>query len=131
MRRHSKAAKNFFRKLRLSPEPHIVEVDLRRSFISKITLSLFLPITSHVFYDTLLSFGGAHQSVNPSLITFPPSADSVNLAGLLKRRTGHATFPNIILGGRSIGGTSDLELLDKDGELTKMFANLGIVEHGR
>lgn len=84
---HSEKVKQFFRKIRISPEPHIIEVDLR--------------------------------------------PDASSLKGLLTRRTLHATFPNIIIGGRSIGGSSDLEVLDASGELEKLLNSLKVVAHGR
>lgn len=50
-----------------------------------------------------------------------PAADGVHLKGLLLRRTLHGTFPNIIIGGRSIGGADDLERMQQDGTLAKLL----------
>lgn len=48
------------------------------------------------------------------------------LKGLLARRTLHSTFPNIILGGRSIGGADDLEALHESGELASVLQGMGV-----
>ncbi|KAL8287194.1 hypothetical protein RQP46_003646 [Phenoliferia psychrophenolica] len=83
---YSQRAKDLLRKYHLSPEPHIVEVDLR--------------------------------------------PDGVNLKGLLTRKTGHSTFPNIIIGSRSIGGWDDLELLERDNTaFLALLKEAGITVH--
>lgn len=51
----------------------------------------------------------------------PHAADAIHLKGLLARRTLHSTFPNIIIGSRSIGGADDLERLEREGTLTKLL----------
>lgn len=56
-------------------------------------------------------------------------ADGVSLKGILARRTTHVTFPNIVIGSRSIGGADDLEKLEKEGELLPMLADAGITVH--
>ncbi|POY72801.1 hypothetical protein BMF94_4210 [Rhodotorula taiwanensis] len=48
--------------------------------------------------------------------------DMVSLKALLNRRTAHATFPNIIIGSRSIGGADDLERLHHSGELKELLS---------
>lgn len=48
------------------------------------------------------------------------------LKGLLLRRTNHATWPNIIVGSRSIGGADDLERLLDSGELGDMLDEVGV-----
>lgn len=50
---------------------------------------------------------------------------------LLKRRTLHETFPNIIIGSRSIGGGSDLEELEASGELEKILLEAGVTMRAR
>ncbi|KAM0746294.1 glutaredoxin-domain-containing protein [Meredithblackwellia eburnea MCA 4105] len=85
---HSKRAKELLRKYHLSPEPHIVEVDLR--------------------------------------------PDGANLKALLTRKTHHSTFPNIVLGGRSIGGADDLEALERESSsFRELLKDSGITVHGR
>ncbi|GAA6053993.1 hypothetical protein JCM3770_002408 [Rhodotorula araucariae] len=52
--------------------------------------------------------------------------DMAQLKGLLKRRTNHSTWPNIIIGSRSIGGSDDLERLLASGELGEMLEEVGV-----
>ncbi|TNY22324.1 thioredoxin-like protein, partial [Rhodotorula diobovata] len=52
--------------------------------------------------------------------------DMPQLHGLLRRRTNHATWPNIIVGSRSIGGSDDLERLLESGELGDMLDEVGV-----
>ncbi|GAA5865028.1 hypothetical protein JCM3774_003943 [Rhodotorula dairenensis] len=52
--------------------------------------------------------------------------DMVSLKALLARRTAHLTFPNIIIGSRSIGGADDLERLHRSGELQEMLDEVGV-----
>lgn len=52
--------------------------------------------------------------------------DVVSLKALLARRTAHSTFPNIIIGSRSIGGADDLERLHHSGELKEMLDEVGV-----
>ncbi|KPV72788.1 uncharacterized protein RHOBADRAFT_17525 [Rhodotorula graminis WP1] len=52
--------------------------------------------------------------------------DMPQLHGLLRRRTNHATWPNIIVGSRSIGGADDLERLLANGELGDMLDEVGV-----
>lgn len=53
------------------------------------------------------------------------TADAKNLRALLFRKTDHATFPNIIIGGRSIGGADDLIALDQKGTLAHAMKQAG------
>ncbi|GAA5849285.1 hypothetical protein JCM9279_006436 [Rhodotorula babjevae] len=52
--------------------------------------------------------------------------DMPQLKGLLRRRTNHATWPNIVVGSRSIGGADDLERLLDSGELGEMLDEVGV-----
>ncbi|BGP44096.1 hypothetical protein JCM10450v2_008313 [Rhodotorula kratochvilovae] len=52
--------------------------------------------------------------------------DMPQLKGLLKRRTNHSTWPSIIIGSRSIGGSDDLERLLASGELGEMLEEVGV-----
>ena len=63
------------------------------------------------------------ESRNSSL-THP--ADAANLKALLARLTSHSTFPNVIIGGRSIGGSDDLAQLLLDDKLLPMLAAVGV-----
>ncbi|KAK4048898.1 hypothetical protein OIV83_004454 [Microbotryomycetes sp. JL201] len=66
----------------------------------------------------------------PQIVEVDMRPDQKALVGLLKRRTNHATFPNIIIGSRSIGGADDMEKLAKTGELADLFDEVG-VRHGK
>ncbi|KAM0787218.1 hypothetical protein ACM66B_006456 [Microbotryomycetes sp. NB124-2] len=66
----------------------------------------------------------------PQIVEVDMRPDQKALIGLLKRRTNHATFPNIIIGSRSIGGADDMEKLAKTGELADLFDEVG-VRHGK
>ncbi|KAI5474598.1 glutaredoxin domain containing protein [Pseudohyphozyma bogoriensis] len=57
--------------------------------------------------------------------------DAANLKKLLARKTGHSTFPNIILGSKSIGGADDLEKLEREGEFEIVLKESGVEIHGR
>jgi hypothetical protein len=47
------------------------------------------------------------------------------LQDLLAKRTGRKTVPNILINGRSIGGSDDLAKLDADDELVKKIREMG------
>ncbi|KAK4053347.1 hypothetical protein OIO90_003959 [Microbotryomycetes sp. JL221] len=66
----------------------------------------------------------------PQIVEVDMRPDQKALVGLLARRTNHATFPNIIIGSRSIGGADDLEALAKSGELATLFDEVR-VRHGK
>jgi len=85
----------------LKPLPHIVEVDLRGKCI---------PIYSDA----------AHGVVD----------DDAAIKGLLVRLTGHSTFPNIILKGKSLGGYDSLQLLHDTGDLEHELEKAGITLTG-
>ena len=56
------------------------------------------------------------------------SYHEINLAkdpdgrGTLERTTGHFTFPQIVISGRSIGGFEELVALDRSGRLSQLLA---------
>ncbi|GAA5872838.1 hypothetical protein JCM1840_005865 [Sporobolomyces johnsonii] len=52
--------------------------------------------------------------------------DAISLKALLTRRTRHSTFPNVIIGSRSIGGADDLDRLAASGELGRMLDEVGV-----
>lgn len=54
------------------------------------------------------------------------AADGTSLKELLTRKTGHPTFPNIVIGSRSIGGADDLTALVEQGHFEKMLKELGV-----
>jgi glutaredoxin 3 len=77
----------------LEPRPRVVEVDLR----------------------------GEPQSKSLGVDTKIKTEDSDLIKLVLSRLTGRATFPNIIVKGKSIGGSDDIARLHGDGELAGML----------
>jgi glutaredoxin-related protein len=49
---------------------------------------------------------------------------------VLTRLTGHSTFPNVILRGKSIGGSDDIAVMHKDGRLRQLFEQAGLKVRG-
>jgi glutaredoxin 3 len=45
---------------------------------------------------------------------------------VLTRLTGRSTFPNVILRGKSIGGSDDIAAMHKDGRLRQLFEQEGL-----
>nr|CCA14711.1 glutaredoxin putative [Albugo laibachii Nc14] len=54
--------------------------------------------------------------------------DGVNIQNALQEKTGQATVPNIFIDGKFVGGCSDLNLLNKKGELIGMLKACGAVK---
>ena len=48
------------------------------------------------------------------------------IKAVLTRLTGRNTFPNVILHGKSIGGSDDIAALHKDGQLRQLFEQAGL-----
>lgn len=48
------------------------------------------------------------------------------IKAVLTRLTGRSTFPNVILHGKSIGGSDDITAMHKDGQLRQLFENVGL-----
>ncbi|GAA5988534.1 hypothetical protein JCM10908_003609 [Rhodotorula pacifica] len=72
----------------------------------------------------LLADLGLYPAVHIVEVDLRP--DMLSLKALLSRRTAHSTFPNIIIGSRSIGGADDLERLYESGELREMLDEVGV-----
>jgi glutaredoxin 3 len=53
---------------------------------------------------------------------FEISSDSGKRSEMLARANGRITVPQIFIGGRHIGGSDDLQALDRDGRLEAMLA---------
>ena len=51
-------------------------------------------------------------------------ADGNDIQDALEKLTNQRTVPNIFIGGKHIGGCSDLERLNASGELAKLIAKL-------
>lgn len=63
-------------------------------------------------------------------LTFFFSEDGDLLKVVLTRLTKHATFPNIILRGHSLGGADELQALHDAGKLEELFEENGLAVHG-
>jgi glutaredoxin-related protein len=59
--------------------------------------------------------------------------DSLELKMALSRLTKHSTFPNILVNGKSIGGSDTLEHLHKEGSLKAIFeaAGVSVIEYAQ
>lgn len=88
----------------------------------------FPSLSSPAFLLPLLLTPQTPANPHPSPLT--RTADAATLKSLLTRRTAHSTFPNILVGGRSIGGREDLERAIEDGELRGMLGEVGVVLGG-
>ena len=53
---------------------------------------------------------------------FDITMDAAKRAEMLSRAPGRTTVPQIFIGGRHVGGSDDLEMLDADGKLDPMLA---------
>ncbi|KAH7888887.1 thioredoxin-like protein [Phlebopus sp. FC_14] len=62
----------------------------------------------------------------PKIIEVDLRADTAHLKSLLTRLTQRSTFPNIILHGRSLGGSDELVRLHEDGLLGALFEKGGL-----
>ncbi|TRM70205.1 thioredoxin-like protein [Schizophyllum amplum] len=62
----------------------------------------------------------------PSIVEVDLRDDGVQIKQLLGRLTGRATFPNVIVRGRSIGGSDDVQKLHRDGELRALLEEAGV-----
>lgn len=49
------------------------------------------------------------------------------IKALLTRLTGRSTFPNVILHGKSIGGSDDITVMHNDGRLRQLFEDAGLM----
>lgn len=52
-------------------------------------------------------------------------ADGQLIKTLLTRLTAHSTFPNILVNGKSLGGSDDLAALHESGELRNILRSVG------
>ncbi|EGN99923.1 hypothetical protein SERLA73DRAFT_180246 [Serpula lacrymans var. lacrymans S7.3] len=62
----------------------------------------------------------------PKIIEVDLRDDGDFIKLILTRLTEHSTFPNIVLKGKSIGGSDDLHVLHAQGKLKRMFENAGM-----
>lgn len=97
---YSKKAKELLATYDLVPPPKIVEVDLRGNF---------------AFCDSV---------AQNQLIIFTEDGDLIKL--ILSRLTTHSTFPNIVLRGKSLGGSDDVQSLHDEKKLKPIFEQGGV-----
>ncbi|KAK2463667.1 hypothetical protein APHAL10511_004418 [Amanita phalloides] len=62
----------------------------------------------------------------PYIIEVDLRGDGSTIKALLSRITGRATFPNILVHGRSVGGSDELTALHESGELEKILRRAGV-----
>ncbi|KIM69697.1 hypothetical protein SCLCIDRAFT_102417 [Scleroderma citrinum Foug A] len=62
----------------------------------------------------------------PKIIEVDLRADSPHIKTLLVRLTHHATFPNVILHGQSLGGSDDIVRMHEEGILEETLEAAGL-----
>ncbi|KAF7376593.1 Thioredoxin-like protein [Mycena sanguinolenta] len=65
-----------------------------------------------------------------SLRSTSEAHDAIQLKTVLTRLTHHSTFPNIVLRGKSLGGSDNLQGLHADKSLRRMLEGAGMTVHG-
>ncbi|KDE05071.1 hypothetical protein MVLG_04512 [Microbotryum lychnidis-dioicae p1A1 Lamole] len=65
-------------------------------------------------------------SPEPYVVMVDQRPDQKPLSALLYRRTDHQGYPNILVGGRSIGGSSELEYLAEQKQLAALLDDAGV-----
>lgn len=98
--RYSKRAKELLASLELKPPPKIIEVDLR----------------GKILYCTI------PPPSNPILLL----EDDQAIKKFLTRLTHHSTFPNILIKGKSLGGSDDLANLHSNNKLNPLLLKAGV-----
>ncbi|THU95503.1 thioredoxin-like protein [Dendrothele bispora CBS 962.96] len=66
----------------------------------------------------------------PMVIEVDLRDDATQIKALLTRLTSQSTFPNIIVQGKSIGGSDDLKRLHESGALKKLLEKAGVEVEG-
>ncbi|KAJ4493860.1 hypothetical protein C8J55DRAFT_602382 [Lentinula edodes] len=112
---YSRKAKQLLQAYELSPPPKIIEVDLRGS-------------SAHLPGYLFLSLPRSRAAY--SAYSFIPTEDAAQLKTVLTRLTRRSTFPNILLRGKSIGGSDDLHALHNANALRHMFQEAGVDVNG-
>jgi cysteine synthase len=70
--------------------------------------------------------GVAYESVDVDAVRFQEDDLGVKIRALLKARTGSPTIPQIYIGGRHVGGCTDLFDAMRAGRLDPMLAAAGV-----
>ena len=55
----------------------------------------------------------------------PPTDDADSIQDELRKVTGGRTVPRVFIGGRFVGGGTDVQSLQKSGQLTTMLKEVG------
>ena len=97
-RRYSHRTKELLERYELIPPAKIIEVDLRGAL-------------------SLSSVRLASEVETAHTLSLYPADDGDFIKAVLTRLTGRSTFPNVILRGKSIGGSDDLAAMHEDGRL--------------
>jgi glutaredoxin len=64
----------------------------------------------------------------PKIIEVDLRDDGDLIKLILSRVTGRGTFPNVLLDGKSLGGSDDLQSMHSEGTLTRMFETAGLLK---
>ncbi|KAJ3759457.1 hypothetical protein FB446DRAFT_634932 [Lentinula raphanica] len=89
------------------------------------------PIVRHSYSRKAKQLLQAYQlSPPPKIIEVDLREDAIQLKKVLTRLTGRSTFPNIILRGKSIGGSDDVHALHNANALRDMFKEAGVDVQG-
>ncbi len=100
--RYSKRAKELLKNYDLVPAPKVVEVDLRG-------MQLWLV---------------CRHSYRSHCVVCTDDGDLIK--AILTRLTGRSTFPNVVLLGKSIGGSDQLSELHREGKLKALLEVAGL-----
>ncbi|EJU04087.1 hypothetical protein DACRYDRAFT_48120, partial [Dacryopinax primogenitus] len=66
----------------------------------------------------------------PAIVEADLRSDTAILKSLLSKLTNHSTFPNVFIGGHSIGGSDDLQALHEQGKLWEVLRGAGVSRLG-
>ncbi|KAJ7152635.1 thioredoxin-like protein [Mycena crocata] len=66
----------------------------------------------------------------PKIIEVDLRDDATEVKHVLTRLTSHATFPNVVIRGESVGGSDALQALHEDGSLRRMLEGAGMTVRG-
>ncbi|QRW08274.1 monothiol glutaredoxin [Ceratobasidium sp. AG-Ba] len=67
-----------------------------------------------------------HLEPQPFIVEVDLRHDADIVKALLMRLTGHGTFPNVVVQGKTLGGSDDLAHLHENGELVKILGDAGV-----
>lgn len=67
----------------------------------------------------------SYDVVNIKIVELDEVSDGSELQAALKEISGQSTVPNIFIGGKHIGGNSDLQAVDRSGKLKGLLTDAG------